>query len=71
MLQQELTNIVDTANNLKIEKQKIEYEIKNLEKEINLIDKWFKDDKCPTCGKRNTFLIFRKLKVEIIKNKKL
>ena len=51
MLQQELTNIVDTANNLKIEKQKIEYEIKNLEKEINLIDKWFKDDKCPTCGK--------------------
>lgn len=51
ILQQELTNIVDTANNLKIEKQKIEYDIKNLEKEINLIDKWFKDDKCPTCGK--------------------
>ena len=30
-----------------------------------------KHSKCPTCGKRNTFLIFRKLKVEIIKNKKL
>lgn len=51
ILQQELTNIVDTANNLKIEKQKIEYEIKSLEKEIDLIDKWFKNDKCPTCGK--------------------
>lgn len=50
-LQQDLNNIVNEANNLKIEKQKIEYESKSLQKEIDLIDKWFKDDKCPTCGK--------------------
>ena len=30
-----------------------------------------KHSKCPTCKKRNTFLILRKLKIEIIKNKKM
>lgn len=30
-----------------------------------------KHSKCPTCKKRNTFLILKKLKIEIIKNKKV
>ena len=30
-----------------------------------------KHSKCPTCKKRNTFLILRKIKIEIIKNKKM
>ncbi len=30
-----------------------------------------KHSKCPTCKKRNTFLILKKLKVEIIKKKKM
>lgn len=30
-----------------------------------------KHSKCPTCKKRNTFLVLRKLKIEIIKNKNL
>ena len=30
-----------------------------------------KHSKCPTCKKRNTFLIIKKLKIEIIKNKKV
>jgi hypothetical protein len=30
-----------------------------------------KHSKCPTCKKRNTFIILKKLKVEIIKNKKI
>lgn len=50
-LQKELDQIVEDANKLKLDKQTQEFEIKNLEKEINLIDKWFRDDKCPTCGK--------------------
>lgn len=50
-LQQELTNIVNEANELKIKKQKIEFDKQNLQKEVDLINKWFKDDKCPTCGK--------------------
>ena len=50
-LQEKLKEIVDNANKLKLNKQKIEYDIQSLQKEINLIDKWFKDDKCPTCGK--------------------
>ena len=29
-----------------------------------------KHSKCPTCKKRNTFLILKKIKVEIIKKKK-
>ena len=50
-LQKELDQIVDEANKLKLDKQKNEFEVKDLQKEIDLIDRWFKEDKCPTCGK--------------------
>ena len=50
-LQKELAEIIDSANSLKLANQKINFEIDNANKEILVIEKWFKDDKCPTCGK--------------------
>lgn len=50
-LKEKLDKIVEEANNLKLQKQKIDFEKSNLNREISLIDKWFKDDKCPTCGR--------------------
>lgn len=48
-LQKELAEIIDSANSLKLANQKINFEIDNANKEILVIEKWFRDDKCPTC----------------------
>ena len=49
-LQTKLNEIVDTANNIKLTLQSAEYERKEKVKDIDTIDAWFKNDKCPTCG---------------------
>lgn len=49
-LQKSLDEIVDNANNIKLTLQKTEYEKKEIIKDIELIEAWFKNDKCPTCG---------------------
>lgn len=49
-LQTKLNEIVDTANNIKLTLQSTEYERKEKVKDIDTIDAWFKNDKCPTCG---------------------
>ena len=49
-LQLKLNEITDTANNIKLTLQSTEYERKEKVKDIDTIDAWFKNDKCPTCG---------------------
>lgn len=49
-LQTKLNEIIDTANNIKLTLQSTEYERKEKVKDIDTIDAWFKNDKCPTCG---------------------
>lgn len=49
-LQIKLNEITDTANNIKLTLQSTEYERKEKVKDIDTIDAWFKNDKCPTCG---------------------
>lgn len=49
-LQTKLNEITDTANNIKLTLQSTEYERKEKVKDIDTIDVWFKNDKCPTCG---------------------
>ncbi len=49
-LQKQLNEIVDSANNIKLNLQSTEYERKGLVNDIELIDSWFKNDRCPTCG---------------------
>ena len=49
-LQTKLNEITDTANNIKLTLQSTEYERKEKVKDIDTIDAWFKNDKCPTCG---------------------
>jgi len=49
-LRSRLNEIVDTANNMKLSLQKSEYEKKELIRNIELIDAWFKNDRCPTCN---------------------
>ena len=49
-LQTKLNEIIDTANNIKLTLQSAEYERKEKVKDIDTIDAWFKNDKCPTCG---------------------
>lgn len=49
-LQKRLNEITDTANNIKLTLQSAEYERKEKVKDIDIIDAWFKNDKCPTCG---------------------
>lgn len=46
-----LNDIVEKANLLKLEIKKIEFENDKLSNDILIIDNWFKNDKCPTCGK--------------------
>lgn len=46
---QNLRKIEEEANVITSEKQKIEFENKQLDVDINTIDKWFKNDTCPTC----------------------
>ena len=50
-LTKQLSTLVESANDDKNAIQKAEFEIKTLEREKSLIEKWFKNDKCPTCGK--------------------
>lgn len=50
-LKEELNNIVDEANNFKLQQQDLESSNKITQKDIDLIDKWFINDKCPTCGR--------------------
>ena len=60
---QKMQDIVKEVNGLKdqvaTEKRAIDDKIKDLEytkkdiqREVNLIDRWFKDDTCPTCGRK-------------------
>ena len=60
---QKMQDIVKEVNGLKdqvaTEKRGIDDKIKDLEytkkdiqREVNLIDRWFKDDTCPTCGRK-------------------
>lgn len=49
-LQTKLNEITDTANNIKLTLQSTEYERKEKVEDIDTIDAWFKNDKCPTCG---------------------
>ena len=51
VLKEELDKIVDEANNLKLQQQNLESSNKIIQKDIDIIDKWFKNDKCPTCGR--------------------
>lgn len=46
---EDLDKIIDEANKIKMNIQKLEYDKKDLEKELSVIEKWFIDDKCPTC----------------------
>lgn len=46
-----LDKIMQEANNLKSKIQSAEFDKKGKQKDIEVIDKWFKNDKCPTCGK--------------------
>lgn len=49
-IQKQLNVIVDDANNLKLKSQQSEYVKLDIKKEIDIIDSWFKNDRCPTCG---------------------
>ena len=46
-----LDTITQEANKLKSDAQNAEFDKKNKQRDIEIIDKWFKNDKCPTCGK--------------------
>lgn len=60
---QKMNNITNTVSDLKEqvikEKQELEVKIKDLEyskkdiqREVTLLERWFKEDTCPTCGKK-------------------
>ena len=49
--QQNLDMIVEEANKLKLNVQSEEFKKKTAQSELDTIEKWFKNDKCPTCGK--------------------
>ncbi len=60
---QKMNNITNTVSDLKAqvtkEKQELEVKIKDLEyskkdiqREVTLLERWFKEDTCPTCGKK-------------------
>ena len=49
--QKKLDEIVDSANKIKFENQKLGFELEKIDQEIKIIEKWLVDDKCPTCGK--------------------
>ena len=46
-----LDKIVQEANELKEHSKNAEFDKRIKQQEIDIIDKWFKNDKCPTCGK--------------------
>lgn len=39
-------------NNIDKQIQTIDYDIKDIDREIGIIDKWFTNDTCPTCGRK-------------------
>ena len=39
-------------NNIDRKLQAIDYDLKDVNRELDVIDRWFKDDTCPTCGKK-------------------
>lgn len=49
-LRSRLNEIVENANNIKLTLQSTEYERKGKVNDIELIDAWFKNDRCPTCN---------------------
>ena len=62
-IKDQMTKLIEDSNRLKLQKQekknKIEWEIKelnfginNIERDISVINKWFTDDTCPTCGRK-------------------
>ena len=59
----QMNKLIEDSNELKLqiqtEKNKIEKELQelkfsktNIEREISIINKWFNDDTCPTCGRK-------------------
>ena len=62
-IKDQMTKLIEDSNQLKLQKQekknKAEWEIKelnfsvsNIERDISVINKWFTDDTCPTCGRK-------------------
>lgn len=50
-LNKKLEDIMTEANGLKNTNRDSEYKKRDIEREIQIIDKWFKEDRCPTCGR--------------------
>ncbi len=50
-LNKKLEDIMTEANSLKNTNRDSEYKKRDIEREIQIIDKWFKEDRCPTCGR--------------------
>ena len=46
-----LDQITQEANKLKEESQNAEFDKRTKQRDLETIEKWFKNDKCPTCGK--------------------
>lgn len=61
--QDKLNKITEEANLIKSNIRDLEFSLKELNSSLNLIEKWFIDDKCPTCGK-----LLDRTKVEISQN---
>lgn len=62
-IKDQMTKLIEDSNQLKLQRQekknKAEWEIKelnfsvsNIERDISVINKWFTDDTCPTCGRK-------------------
>ena len=49
--QKNLDAIVEKANGTKLDIQKIEFSLTTAKNTLETIEKWFINDKCPTCGK--------------------
>ena len=58
-----MSTIADEVNNIKLKIQQeknsidkklqaIDYDLKDVNRELDIIDKWFTNDTCPTCGKK-------------------
>jgi DNA repair exonuclease SbcCD ATPase subunit len=60
----ELNRITEEANVIKSEVRDLEFSLKEVNSNLNLVEKWFVDDSCPTCGKK-----LDRTEVEIDQNK--
>lgn len=47
-----LDEIVNQANDLKSQVQSLYFERQTIEKDLEVVQKWFKDDTCPTCNQK-------------------